>query len=147
MKKIENILFIPALILLFLGISKNNTGATDIHFNDTFFVLENRTMAGWFLAWLIFVIILFKIIRRRHNYINKRVAAPYIILTVVFYLFFFLGNFMQGGGRGMSDAQLQRWTFYNQLKMVTAAAFLLVQLIFLIYFTWQMIRPRRLVGA
>jgi hypothetical protein len=140
MKKIENILFVPAVMLLFYSISKKNTAITDIHFSDTFIVVENRTIAGWFLAWLILVIICFKLIRMRHYYINKRFAAPYIILTLVLFLFFCLplGSHLYEGG--MSDKELRAWTFYNQVKMATGYSFLFLQVIFLIYFIFQLFR-------
>ena len=140
MKKIENILFVPAVILLFYSISKHNTAVTDIHFSDTFFVVENRTITGWFLAWLILVIIFFKIIRYRHYYISKRFAAPYIILTPVLFLFFCLPLGSHSYVSGMSDEQLSEWIFFNQVKMVTGYSFLLIQVIFLIYFITQLIK-------
>jgi hypothetical protein len=147
MKKIENILFIPAVILLFLSISKKNTAVTDIHFSDTYYVVSNAAIAGGFLGWLILVIIFLKLIRWKHQAINIKFASPYIILTLVLYLIFSLANPPQSGTAGMSDAQLDRWVLYNQVRMGAAIVFALIQVVFLIYFAWQMIRPRRLIGA
>jgi membrane protease YdiL (CAAX protease family) len=140
MKKIENILFIPAVILLFLSISKKNTAVTDIHFSDTYYVVSNAAIAGGFLGWLILVIIFLKLIRWRHQSINIKFASPYIILTLVLYLVFTLASPPQAGTGGMSDAQLDQWIFYNRLREVTAVAFILIQVIFLIYFITQLFK-------
>jgi hypothetical protein len=140
MKKIENILFIPAVILLFISISKKNTAVTDIHFHDTYYVVSNAAIAGGFLGWLILVITFLKLIRWRHQSINIKFVSPYIILTLVLYLVFSLANPPQGSTNGISDAQLDRWVLYHQIRIGAILVFLLIQVIFLVYFIVQLFK-------
>jgi heme/copper-type cytochrome/quinol oxidase subunit 1 len=140
MKKIENWLFLPILVLVFYGASKYSSNTIDIHFHDTYYVVANGHLIGVSLVWLSIVLILFKIIRRRHQSISIRFAIPYLILTLLIFLVFWLPNGAETGANGISDTQLNRWLLYNQLRISAAFFFLLAQVIFLIYFITQLFK-------
>jgi uncharacterized membrane protein YozB (DUF420 family) len=142
MEKIENILFWPVLILLFLSASKYGAMSTDIQFNDTYYIIPNSHVAGSFAAWLLIVIFLFKGIRRRHNEVHKKFVLTYSTLTVLL-LGVFLGvGFVSGGSAAgnFTTADLDALLFRNQLKLVCAEGCLVVQIIFLIYFIIQLVK-------
>ena len=117
MKKIENWLVWPALVLLFFAASKYSRSTTDIHVHDTYYVVANSPIAVWSILWLGIVFFLFKAIRRRHLSINKKFAIPYYLLTLLIFLVFWLPTGAETGVNGISDAQLDRWILYNQLRL------------------------------
>jgi hypothetical protein len=142
MKKIENILFWPVLVLLFFSASKYGATSTDIHFHDTYYIVANSYVAGTFAVWLLLIIILLKLIRRRHQAVNKIFVLTYITLTLLL-LGGFLGlEFVSGGSAAgnFTTADLDALMFRNQLRVVCAWCFLLVQVIFLGYFLYQLIK-------
>jgi hypothetical protein len=142
MKKVEHFLFLPVLILLFYGASKYSSTVTDIHLHDTFYVITNASITGWFLAWLGIVFILFKIIRRRHVIIHTKFAFTYIVLTVLLFGVFIVAGLVGGPSdrSGYTDADLDVVIARNLFRMVTVYCFLAVQFIFLIYFIIQMVK-------
>lgn len=141
MKKIENFLFWPVLVLVFCSISKYGDMPTDVHWKDTFFVIKNSIITGCFLAWLIVVIMLFKLIRRRHQSVHTRFAVTYIVLTLLLFSVSWLSGFLGGGSpAGYSDSQLDKLIFYNQVRIITAACLLAVQVVFLVYFVVQLLK-------
>jgi hypothetical protein len=141
MKKIENFLFWPVLVLVFCSISKYGDTPTDVHWNDTFFVIKNSIITGCFLAWLIIVIMLFKLIRRRHQQVNTKFAITYIVLTLLLFGVSWASGFLGGGSpAGYSDSQLDTLIFYNQVRIITALGLLVVQVIFLVYFVVQLLK-------
>jgi heme/copper-type cytochrome/quinol oxidase subunit 1 len=141
MKKIENWLVLPLILLLFYGASKHSsTTTTDVHFHDTYYVIANRIVAGCCLIWLAIVYVLFKNIRRRHQSIDRRYAIPYLVLTLFIFLAFWLPTGVETGMNGISDAQLDKWLFYNQLRILSVYIFVFAQVSFLIYYIVQMVR-------
>lgn len=142
MKKIEHILFWLVLILLFLSASKYGSQSTDLQFNDTYYIIYNSHIAGTFAVWLLLVVLLFKMIRRRHQVVNKKLALGYILLTAVL-LGAFLGlGFVKGGSAAgnFTTADLDALMFRNQLKTVLAGCCLVLQVIFLGYFLFQLFK-------
>ncbi len=142
MKKIENILFWPVLILLFLSASKYGAMSTDVQYNDTYHIIPNSYVAGSFAGWLLIVVFLLKSIRRRRQVLNKKFILTYILLTVLL-LGIFLGlGFVSGGSAAgnFTTADLDALLFRNQLKMLCAEVCLLVQVIFLVYFIIQLVK-------
>jgi len=142
MKKIENILYWPVLILLFLSISKYGAMSADVDFNDNFYIILISHIAGTFAVWLLVAIFLFKLIRRRQQVVNKKFALSYMVLTVLL-LGVFLGiGLVKGGSAGgtYTTADLDALMFRNQLKVACGEGCLLVQVIFLIYFFIQMVK-------
>jgi hypothetical protein len=142
MKKIENMLFWPVIVLLFLSASKYGAMSTDVQFNDTYYIVSNSQIAGIFAVWLLVVVFLFKLIRRRHQVVNKKFTLSYILLTVLL-LGIFLGvGFVKGGsavGTYNTD-DLDALLFRNKLKLACAEGCLLVQVIFLLYFFIQIVK-------
>jgi hypothetical protein len=146
MKKVENWLLWPILFLLFYSISKYGATTTDIPWNDTFYLVTNGSLAGWFLAWLVIVIILFKIIRRRHVIIHTLFAFTYIVLTVLLFGVFVVAGLVvvPSNGVSFSDADIDKLMARNLFRTVTAYCFLAVQVIFLIYFFYQLFRQPKI---
>jgi uncharacterized membrane protein len=141
MKKIENWLLWAILILIFCSISKYGDTTTDVHFSDTYYVINNSFITGWFLAWLLIVFFLFKLIRRRHQFVNRKFAAAYIVLTVLLFTVSWGSGFLGGGSpAGYSDSQLDKLIFYDKVREATAAGLLLTQVIFLVYFVVQLLK-------
>jgi len=142
MKKIENILFWPVLILLFFSASKYGSTSTDIHWSDTYYIISSGVIAGIFAGWLLLAVLLFKLIRRRHHTVQKMFTLIYSTLTVLL-LGVFLGVGLVKGGSAVgtyNTADLDALMFRNQLKVACAEGCLLVQVIFLIYFFIQIVK-------
>ncbi|OQP52480.1 hypothetical protein A4R26_28695 [Niastella populi] len=141
MKKVENLLFWPVLVLIFCSISKYGDTPTDIHWNDTFYVIKNSIITGCFLAWLLVVIMVFKVIRRRHQTIHTKFAIAYMVLTILLFGISWASGFLGGGSAaGYSDSQLDKLMFYDQVRVITASGFLVTQVIFLGYFVVQLLK-------
>ncbi|THU35822.1 hypothetical protein FAM09_20720 [Niastella caeni] len=142
MKKIENFLFLPVLVLLFYSASKYSDTTIDIHLYDTYYLISSAAVAGWFALWLLIVILLFKRIRQRHRLVHQKVVLIYSMLTLVSLgLFLFAG--LSGGpsnAAGYTDADLDAMIFRNKLGMVAGWSCLAVQVIFLIYFVVQTVK-------
>jgi len=149
MKKIEHILFWPVLILLFLSASKYGAMSTDVQFNDTFYIIYNSHIAGSFALWLLIVVFLFKLIRRRRQVVNKKFTLTYIILTVLLLGVFLSLGFVKGGSAAgnFTSSDLDALMFRNQLKVACAEGCLLVQVIFLIYFFIQIVKKPATSGV
>lgn len=141
MKKIENWLLWPILVLIFCSISKYGDTTTDVHFHDTYYVINNSFITGWFLAWLLIVFFLFKLIRRRHQFVNARFTIMYIVLTVLFFTVSWGSGFLGGGSpAGYSDSQLDKLIFYDKVRTLTAVGLLATQVIFVVYFVIQLLK-------
>lgn len=141
MKKIENWLLWPILVLIFASISKYGEQRTDIHWNDTFYVIDNNYITGSLLVWLLIVFFLLKFIRHRHHTVHTQFAIAYMVLTVLLFTLFWGSSFLGGGSpAGYSDSQIDKLIFYNNLRLYTAFGLLLVQVIFLLYFIVQMLK-------
>src|SRR5690349_11417001 len=97
MKKIENFLFWPVLVLLFFCITKYGSTSTDINFHDTYYIIPSSTIAGSFAGWLLVVIFLLKRIRHRHQVVNNKFALIYIALTILCLGVFLSLGFVSGG--------------------------------------------------
>jgi hypothetical protein len=142
MKKFENWLFLPVLILLFFSASKYGAASVDIEVADTYYIVSSAKIAGIFALWLLFVFFLLKRLRRRQQVLPKKIAIAYITLTVLF-LGLFLGLGFVGGGSAagnFTDSDLDGLIFRNKLRMTCAWGCLIVQVIFLIYFIIQMVK-------
>lgn len=141
MKKTENWLLWPILILIFCSISKYGGTSTDIHLNDTYYVIDNSFITGWFLAWLLIVFILFKLIRRRHQFVHTKFAAAYIVLTVLFFGISWGSGFYGGGSpAGYSARQIDLLLFYDRLRTRSALCLVAIQVIILVYFVVQLLK-------
>ncbi|MBO9203520.1 MULTISPECIES: hypothetical protein [Niastella] len=142
MKKIENLLFWPVLILLFFSASKYGAMSTDLHWDDTYYIIPNWQVAFPAASWLLLIIFLLKRIRRRHQVINKKFAFIYITITLLL-LCTLLGLGMVSGGSAAGNyttSDLDALMFRNQLRILSGWCFLIVQVIFLIYFIGQIVK-------
>jgi len=136
MKKIENWLFLPVLILLFYSASEYSASTTDIHLGDSYYIISNGSIARGLLTWLILVFIFFRIIRRRNPSPNRRLVVGYMVLTLLLLAVWYIASAVLGSktSSGFSDEELNRWVLFNQIRMTAGFVFGLVQVIFLIYF-------------
>lgn len=142
MKKFENSLIITVLILLFYGASKYSDTSIDIHFNDTFYLIASGGVAGCFAAWMLIVFFLFKVIRRRHQYVHPLFTFTYNILTLLFLGLVLLPGLLNApsNAAGFTDADLDGLIFRNHLKVMAAWCLLALQVIFLIFFVFQLLK-------
>lgn len=142
MKKIENFLFLPVLVLLFYSASKYSVAPIDVHFRDTYYMITAAPLTGWFAVWLLVVFFLFKGVRRRRQVINKKFAIPYITATLLFFAVFLLFGLSSGpsGENGYSDSELDALIVKNNLRTIAAYGFLLTQVVFLVYVVVQFLK-------
>lgn len=142
MKKIENFLFLPVLVLLFYSASKYSDTSIDIHLFDTYYIFSSAAAAGWFALWLLVVVFLFRLVRRRHQMVHQRFEIIYSTLTLLFFGVFLLAGLSGGpsNAAGYSDADLDALIFRNKLGMAVAWCFLTVQFIFLTYIILQFVK-------
>jgi cytochrome c oxidase subunit I len=151
MKKTENILLVPMAIMLgitlfsvFLG---NST--VDIHLHDTLFVISQQYISSVLLGLLIVIYGFYKIIRQKRGSINKWVAFFHIIVTLLFIVLVaasIVYPFMGSVPRTYIDANsgwFDEFFIFERIISTAALSFLLSQLIFIIYFAVEMIRPRK----
>jgi hypothetical protein len=144
MKKIENVLLLPVLVLIVLIFLTGNA-TLDIHLHDTYYIIAYSQLVKWFLYWLVVVFILYTVIRYRHKRVNTVWAVTHISITIVlialnWYLVVSPG--FEGSGEGANIAYnmaaFRKWELYNQWSIVTMLAFLLTQIIFLVYFVTRL---------
>ncbi|WP_205513405.1 hypothetical protein [Longitalea arenae] len=142
MKKFENFLIVLVLVLLFFSASKHSDVSIDIHLHDTFYVINSAYVTGWFALWLLIVFFLFKLIRRRRQYINPLFTITYNALTLLFFGgFLWLGLYnAPANGVGFTNAEIDGLIFRNQMRVVFAWCLLAVQVIFLLYFAVQLLK-------
>jgi heme/copper-type cytochrome/quinol oxidase subunit 1 len=133
MKKIENILLPPILVLLVLIFVKRTT-TIDIHLHDTYYVIAHASLAKWFLYWLVVQFFLYTLIRRRHKQVNTKWAITHISITILLIgLIWFLADSMSKAPRYYATYAV-KWNLYNQMIVIAVVAFLLSQIVFLVYF-------------
>ncbi|WP_207510810.1 hypothetical protein [Longitalea luteola] len=144
MRKLENLLIIIVLIILFYSASKYGDASIDVHFHDTFYVINSAYIGGWFAVWLLIIFLLFKVVRRRHHYVSPLITLTYTTLTLLFFCVFLLLGLVNGAsnGAGFSNADLDALIFRNKLRVVAAWCLLAVQVIFLTYFAVQLLKKR-----
>jgi len=142
MKKIENFLLLPIIASVFYSISKYKDTTIDINAFDTFYVIQSGLLTGLFAFWLFVVFLLLKLIRRRQGFVHRLFVFTYNTLTILFFGVFMLGAWHIGpsNGAGYSNSELDALIFKNQLRLVSAWCFFIVQIIFLIYFIVQLVK-------
>ncbi|OQP39783.1 hypothetical protein A4H97_16295 [Niastella yeongjuensis] len=142
MKKIENILFWPVLILLFFTASKFGRASTDLNIDDSYYIIPNSYVAGTCALWLLLVVFLLKLIRRRHQTVNKKITLTYMGVTLLLVTGFLALGLVNGGSAAgnYTTSDLDALMFRNQLRVLCGWCFLLVQVIFLIYFFVQIVK-------
>ncbi|AEV97412.1 hypothetical protein Niako_1033 [Niastella koreensis GR20-10] len=115
---------------------------TDIDVSDTYFIIKNSQIAITFVLWLLIVVFLFRMIRRRHQAVNKKFVVAYTVITALLLgLFLGLGLVKGDSAAGTYNTEdLDALMFRNQLKVWCMEGCLLVQVIFLIYFFIQMVK-------
>ena len=141
MKKIENFLFLPVLVLVFYSMSKYSDAPIDVHFNDTYYMIPTAPLTGWLAVWLLLVFLLFKVIRRRQQSVHKKFAIVYLTGTVLFFaVFLLLGLSGDHSENGFSDSELDTLIFKDHVRVVAAWCFMATQVMFLIYFVMQFLK-------
>jgi heme/copper-type cytochrome/quinol oxidase subunit 1 len=140
MKKIENVLILPILVLLVLMFLPG-TSTIDVHLHDTYYVIAFGHLIKWFLYWLVVVFILYTIIRYRHKRVNTRWAISHIVISFLLIgLVGFLAYAIYNKPRDYVSyvEEWGKWRLYNQMIGFAMLAFLINQIVFLIYFVTRL---------
>ena len=140
MKKIENVLLLPALVLLVL-IFVQGRSTVDIHLHDTYYVIANTSLAKWFLYWLVVQFILYTLIRRRHKQVNTKWVITHLSITLLLIgLIWFLANSMSKAPRYYASytEEWEKWNLYNKMIVIALVAFLVSQIVLLVYFVTRL---------
>jgi heme/copper-type cytochrome/quinol oxidase subunit 1 len=144
MKKIENILLLPVLVLIVLMFLAGDA-TLDFHLHDTYFVIALAHVIKWFLYWLVVAFILYTVIRYRHKRVNTAWAITHISLTIIpIVLIWYLAvppqlNLSDGHDYWAFEQAFQsKWEWRNLWLVILALAFLLTQIVFLVYFVTRL---------
>lgn len=136
MKKIENWLLFPVLVLFCWSFA--NPGTLDFHIHDTYFVIAGVSVWRYFAAFLLIVFGLYKTIRNRHQTINRVFAVSHILITILLTGFMVIPFTSEPKYIDYSN-----WKSYQsklQWDAIAVITYLLTQVIFLIYFIIQMVK-------
>jgi hypothetical protein len=136
MKKIENWLILPVLVLYCWSFA--NPGTLDLHLHDTYFVIAGVSLWRYFAGFLLIIFGLYKTIRNRHQTINPVFAVPHILITMVL-----IGFLVIPFTTEKRYIDYSNWTSYQsklQWEAIAVISYLLTQFIFLIYFIIQLIK-------
>jgi hypothetical protein len=148
MKKVEHLLLVPIVILMFVALYVHDT-TLDIHVHDTYFVLDLAWIAKMFMYWLAFVFVLYKVMRRRHKYVNRWWVISHIGFTLLIMAMLWYYVFLFGAPSNVEryyfpaanvPVLLEKWSFYNTIIIIILLTFLLIQLVFLAYFITRLFR-------
>ena len=147
MKKVENLLLLPIVVLFVLSLLAGNS-TLDIHLHDTYYVINNYNLAKWFTWWLVVMFILYKLIRRKQGRVDERWAVPHIAVTVVLIALMWFPAVMDNGPMprrylDYGNDMLQQMITWYRIIFIGGLVFALVQLAFLVYFIIQLIRSPR----
>jgi hypothetical protein len=148
MKKIENLLLLPFLFALY-GINRVSANVLAIGFNDDYFAIGPSTVCRWFLCCVIVLFILYKLIRRRRQFVNwiwatGHIAITFLLIVLVWWSF----EYTELPTDGFSLSQrgdFAAWAGYHKVFVYSALIFSLVQVAFWVYFIVQMVRKRQVV--
>jgi hypothetical protein len=137
MKKIENWLLLPVLVLFCWSLVAYHY-TLDIHLHDTYFILEGASTMRILAGYLLIMYGLYKTIRNRHQTINRIFAVSHILISL-----FFTGLLLLPFTREVRYIDYSNWNSYQSKLNMGAIAiifYLLTQVIFLIYFIAQLIK-------
>lgn len=140
MKKIENWLLLPILILFCWSLAAA-PHTLDIHLHDTYFVLDSAFTFRFLGGALLLLFGLYKTIRNRHQTINQVFAAPHLLITILLTGLLLIPFATEV--RFIDYNNWSNWTSYqsNLLRpSIVVNAYVLTQFIFLIYFITQMVK-------
>ena len=151
MRKIENLLLVPFLLIV-LALCLRGHSTLDIHLHDTYYVIAPWPLAQLFVVWLFILFLLYKLIRKRRQFVNNWWAISHITVTtlltgLIWFSYLFNNRLPRWYISDSLETTLRIWAAYNQLLVISCMIFLFVQVIFLIYFIVQMIKPRRLANS
>jgi heme/copper-type cytochrome/quinol oxidase subunit 1 len=144
MRKIENILLLPVLVLIVL-LFLTGDATLDFHLHDTYFVIALAHVIKWFLYWLMVAYILYTVIRYRHKRVNTAWAITHISLTIIpIVLIWYLAV---PPDLKLSDdhaylayeqAFHRKWEWRYLWLGILGMGFLLNQIVFLVYFVTRL---------
>lgn len=148
MKKIENLLLLPLLFALY-GINRVSANLFFIQFHDTTLATNPAGVCTWFLCYVIVLFVLYKLIRRRRQFVNPIWATGHI--TITFLLMVTVWWALEYSETPTSGFSLSKrndfadWASFNRTLVFSFLIFSLVQTIFWIYFVVQMVKKRQVV--
>jgi hypothetical protein len=137
MRTIENWLLLPVLVLYIWSLNLIDD-SLDIHLHDTYYVLEGVSFTRVLAGFLLLIFGLYKIIRYRHQFINRVFALPHILLSVL--LTAFLLYPVTAKPRDLDYNNWLVYQKYGQRSAVAGLLFVLIQVIFLVYFVVQLLK-------
>jgi heme/copper-type cytochrome/quinol oxidase subunit 1 len=145
--RVENLLLVVSLLLVFIGnIVKSNT-ALDIHLHDTYFVTSHASL---FISFFPFVCVQygFHLLlrwtgKRSAAFSNTHVYGSIFLQILFFILSLCAGNYHLSSGKHDDFASADNLSFYSTLNSLLALClvlYLLLQLAFIIYFIVRMLK-------
>lgn len=143
MKKIENVWLLLAVGVLIYSFFAPQ--GYDFHFHDTYYVVGGPQLVRLFIYPFLLFFFLYKMIRRRHDTVNIKIALIHILTTIpVLYLLLppagksatTPGKVAISNLKVINEASQHRY----HLQGVLFVVFLISQVIFLIYFVTMLIK-------
>lgn len=148
MRKIENWLLLPVLILFVASFFVTST--LDVHLHDTYFVIAGLSLLRFLAGLLLILFGLYKTIRNRHQKISYAFAVPHILITVFLTGLFVIPSAIVPSVLERKYLDYSNWNTFQSLynrESIIIISYFLVQVIFGIYFFIQMVRPHRLADS
>lgn len=137
MKKIENWLILPVMILFVWSLTVANY-TLDFHLTDTYFVVDGAFMLRFLGGVLLLLFGVYKTIRHRHHNINRTFAVPHILITILL-----TGFLLIPVATEIKFVDYSNWKSYQSKLLwpaVVVIAYVLTLIIFLIYFIFQLLK-------
>jgi hypothetical protein len=151
MKKIENLLLLPVLLVL-LTLLPDSMANIFISGGFTFYVIANSAVMPFVIGFLFLAFAFYKLIRRRHGAVDHRwawghIGGSFLLLAVFECCILYRGMAAWHLNTVTSDSYYTAYTYLvisQQVLIVTALLFVAIQIIFLLYFIIQLLKKSRL---
>lgn len=146
MKKIENLLVLPMLLLLVWAIFSK--GATlDFHIYDTYYVVDSAWLALQMLIVVLLFFVLYKLVRRRHQRVSRTwVITHFSVSTALILITWFSVGMFNKRSKGLvdySEAFNHRLPAWELAIGMAVLSFLVLQLTVFAYLIIRLIRPAK----
>lgn len=147
MKKVENLLLLPVL-LIGLMLLLAGTATIDISGGFHFYIIANSVVMPFVIGFFFLEFVLYKLIRKRHNAINDRwawihIGGSFLLVAIFEYCVLYRGVPAWNLSLVTADTYYTYMIITQQLLIIDALLFLLLQVVFLSYFAIQMFKKNR----